>query len=85
MPALHRSLIKSLPVFSAMNDAELDDVIGSATALRIPKGSAVFEQGEVAKAFYVLLNGRLIAIGRIDCGAALLPCAQSSASALRQV
>jgi CRP/FNR family transcriptional regulator, nitrogen oxide reductase regulator len=56
MPALHRSLIKSLPVFSAMNDAELDDVIGSATALRIPKGSAVFERGETAKAFYVLLK-----------------------------
>jgi CRP-like cAMP-binding protein len=59
MPALHRSLIQSLPVFSAMDDAELDDVTGRATALRIPKGSAVFEQGETATAFYVLLNGRL--------------------------
>ena len=59
MPALHRSLIQSLPVFSAMDDADLDDVINRATALRIAKGSAVFEQGEVAKAFYVLLNGRL--------------------------
>ena len=54
MPALHRSLIQSLPVFSAMDDAELDDVIGSATALQIPQGSAVFEQGETATAFYVL-------------------------------
>ena len=59
MPALHRSLIQSLPVFTAMDEAELDDVIGRATALRIPKGSAVFEQGETATAFYVLLNGRL--------------------------
>jgi CRP-like cAMP-binding protein len=59
MPVLDRSLIQSLPVFSAMDDAELDDVTGRATALRIPKGSAVFEQGETAKAFYVLLNGRL--------------------------
>jgi CRP-like cAMP-binding protein len=59
MPALHRSLIQSLPVFGAMDDAELEDVIGRATALRIPKGSAVFEQGETAKSFYVLLNGRL--------------------------
>ena len=42
-----------------MDDAELDDVIGPATALRIPKGSAVFEQGEIARSFYVLLNGRL--------------------------
>jgi CRP-like cAMP-binding protein len=59
MPALHRSLIKSLPVFGAMDHAELDDVISSATALRIPRGSAVFKQGATAKAFYVLLNGRL--------------------------
>ena len=59
MPPLDRSLIQSLPVFSAMDDVELDDVISRATALRIPKGAAVFEQGETAKAFYVLLNGRL--------------------------
>jgi CRP-like cAMP-binding protein len=59
MPALHRSLIQSLPVFSAMDAVELDDVISQATALRIPKGAAVFEQGETARAFYVLLNGRL--------------------------
>jgi CRP/FNR family transcriptional regulator, nitrogen oxide reductase regulator len=59
MPALHRSLIQSLPVFSAMDDAELDDVINRATTLRTPKGCAVFAQGEAAKAFYVLLNGRL--------------------------
>jgi len=59
MPALHRSLAQSLPAFSAMDDAELDDVMGRATALRIPKGSAVFEQGETATAFYVLLNGGL--------------------------
>ena len=59
MPALHRSLIQSLPIFAAMDDVELDDVVGRATALRIPKGSAVFEQGEIARSFYVLLNGRL--------------------------
>lgn len=59
MPALHRSLIQSLPLFAAMDAAELDEVIAQASALRIPKGTAVFEQGEAAKNFYVLLNGRL--------------------------
>ena len=59
MPVLHRSLIQSLPVFSAMDAAELDEVIARATALRIPKGTAVFEQGEAATTFYVLLSGRL--------------------------
>src|SRR5512145_701417 len=59
MPNLDRSLIQALPVFSAMGDAELDDVIAHATARRIPKGIAVFRQGEIARAFFVLLHGRL--------------------------
>lgn len=59
MPVLHRSLIQSLPLFSAMDAAELDEVVAHATALRIPKGTAVFKQGDAATTFYVLLNGRL--------------------------
>jgi CRP-like cAMP-binding protein len=59
MPALHRSLIQSFPLFSGMSDSELDDIIAHAKALRIPKGTAVFEQGQEASAFYVLIQGRL--------------------------
>jgi CRP/FNR family transcriptional regulator, nitrogen oxide reductase regulator len=59
MPVLHRSLIQSLPLFRALDAAELDEVIAHATALRIPKGTAVFKQGDAATTFYVLLNGRL--------------------------
>jgi len=59
MPNLDRSLIQALPVFSAMGEAELDDVIGLAKAQRIPKGDAVFRQGEPAQAFFLLLHGRL--------------------------
>lgn len=59
MPSLDRSVIQPLSVFSAMSDAELDDVIAHAKAQRIPKGTAVFQQGEFAKAFFVLLHGRL--------------------------
>ena len=40
-----------------MGKAELDDVI--ARAIRVPKGAAVFDQGQTANAFYVLLHGRL--------------------------
>jgi CRP-like cAMP-binding protein len=68
MPALHRSLIQSLPLFSAMDAAELDEVIAQATALRIPKGTAVFEQGEAAKNFFVLLNGRLKVVKTLPAG-----------------
>jgi CRP-like cAMP-binding protein len=42
-----------------MTDMDLDDVMARAKALRIPKGMAVFEQGQQASAFYVLLQGRL--------------------------
>jgi len=59
MTKLDRSLIHALPIFCAMDEAELDDVIAHAKAERIPKGTAVFQQGEEAKAFFVLLHGRL--------------------------
>ena len=59
MPNLDRKLIQALPVFSAMDETELDDVISHAKAHRIPKGAAVFRQGEIATAFFVLLHGRL--------------------------
>ncbi len=59
MPNLDRNLIRALPVFSAMGEVELDDVIGLAKARRIPKGTAVFRQGDVADTFFVLLHGRL--------------------------
>lgn len=59
MPSLDRSLIRALPLFSAMDEAELDDVIARATSHRVPKGTPVFQQGEIAKSFFVLLHGRL--------------------------
>jgi len=59
MAKLDRNLIQALPVFSAMGAAELDDVIAHATAQRIPTGTAVFRQGDIAEAFFVLLHGRL--------------------------
>jgi CRP-like cAMP-binding protein len=62
MPLLDRSLIQTLPAFSGMSDAELDNVIAHAKAQRISKGSAVFQQGEIAKHFFVLLHGRLKAV-----------------------
>jgi CRP-like cAMP-binding protein len=42
-----------------MGAPELDDVLSRATSLRIPMGKAVFEQGQSASSFYVLLHGRL--------------------------
>lgn len=59
MPPLDRSLIQALPVFNAMSEGELDDVIAHAKSQRVSKGVAVFREGEIAKSFFVLLHGRL--------------------------
>ncbi len=59
MAKLDRSLIHGLPIFCAMGDDELDAVMADAKAQHIPKGTAVFQQGEIAKSFFVLLHGRL--------------------------
>jgi len=59
MTKLDRNLIHALPIFGAMDEAELDDVIAHAKAQRIPKGIEIFRQGEAASSFFVLLHGRL--------------------------
>lgn len=56
---IDRSLIKALPIFQKMSDAELDDVLSRASSRRYQQGEAVIEQGAPATAFYVLLHGRL--------------------------
>ncbi len=59
MAKLDRSLIHGLPIFCAMGDDELDAVMADAKAQHIPKGTAVFQQAEIAKSFFVQLHGRL--------------------------
>lgn len=58
-PPLHPSVLRSLPLFGAMDEAELADIAASVASLRIPKGMPVFKQGQPASVFYVLLHGRL--------------------------
>nr|WP_248308125.1 Crp/Fnr family transcriptional regulator [Bosea sp. AS-1] len=59
MVAMDRSVLRSIPLFAAMNDAQLDRMTAQASTRRIPQGEAVFEQGDQAQAFYLLLHGRL--------------------------
>lgn len=56
---LDRSLLKGLALFDGMSDAELDDILAAAASRRYPSGTVVFEQGQAAEHFYVLLHGRL--------------------------
>lgn len=60
MPAnIDRSLVRSIALFERMSDGDLDDVLAMATSRRYPAGTAVFEQGQPADQFFVLLHGRL--------------------------
>ena len=56
---MDRSVLRSIPLFAAMDDGQLDRMTAQASARRIPQGESVFEQGDAAKAFYLLLHGRL--------------------------
>jgi CRP-like cAMP-binding protein len=56
---VHHSVVADAPIFAGMSGADLDALIGLATSRHYSSGSAVFEQGEPAEHFYVLVSGRL--------------------------
>lgn len=56
---LDRTLIRDLALFARLDDAALDDVLSEAGSQRYAAGDVVFEQGEIAERFFVLLHGRL--------------------------
>lgn len=54
-----RSLVRALPLFARMSDTDLDQLLARASTRRVPVGEAVFEQGQKATQFFLLLHGRL--------------------------
>jgi CRP-like cAMP-binding protein len=46
-------------MFTGMRDSDIDEVLALAFSRHHPAGKAVFEQGQLADHFFVLLNGRL--------------------------
>ena len=59
MPPLDRSLISCLPLFEGVANAELDWLLSQARSARYVKETAIFEQGEEAEIFYLLLDGHI--------------------------
>jgi CRP-like cAMP-binding protein len=59
MATIDTSLVAHLPLFSGLTAEELDAILREARSLRIPKNSNVFEQGEDAHSFFVLLHGHV--------------------------
>jgi len=56
---IDRTVVRSLALFERMGDEDLDRLLAHATARRVPQGDAVFEQGQKAASFFLLLHGRL--------------------------
>lgn len=56
---IDRTLVQALPLFESMTPAQLDDILVSAISRRYSAGENVFEQGQTATHFFVLLHGRL--------------------------
>jgi CRP/FNR family transcriptional regulator, nitrogen oxide reductase regulator len=56
---IDRSLVEGFQLFDNMTPEAIDDVIATATSRRYPAGEAIFEQGDAAGNFFVLLHGRL--------------------------
>jgi CRP-like cAMP-binding protein len=66
--AVDRSLVAHLPLFAGLGPADLDVILEGARPVRHPKNSAVFEQGEEAHSFFVLLNGHVRATKTTPAG-----------------
>ncbi|MCC7253587.1 Crp/Fnr family transcriptional regulator [Hyphomicrobium sp.] len=56
---IDRTVVKSLPLFERISDADLDTFLDHASYRRVPAGEQVFKQGQTATSFYLLLSGRL--------------------------
>ena len=56
---IDRTVVRSLALFDRMSDEDLDRLLNHATARRVAQGDAVFEQGQLAASFFLLLHGRL--------------------------
>lgn len=59
MAKLDRSLIAGLPLFQGVPAGDLDIVLQYARSSRAVKDSAIFEQGEEAHSFFLLLDGHI--------------------------
>jgi len=68
MTAVDRSLVEKLPLFAGLDSAALDAVLAEARAARYAKNTAVFEQGQDATSFFVLLHGHLRATKTTPAG-----------------
>src|SRR5690349_24186017 len=68
MAAIDRSLVAGLPLFSGLGAADLDAILAEARSSRYAKNSTVFEQGQEAHSFFLLLHGHVRATKTTPAG-----------------
>ena len=59
MATVDQSLIANLPLFAGFGAEELDVILREARSLRFARNRNIFEQGEDAHSFFVLLHGHV--------------------------
>lgn len=59
MSRLDHSLIAGLPAFEGLARADLEAILSKASALRVARDAAIFDQGGEARSFFILLDGRV--------------------------
>ena len=59
MAKVDRSLVADLPLFAGFSAADLDAILSEARSVRVARNSPVFQQGEEAHSFFVLLHGHV--------------------------
>ena len=59
MAKIDSSLVADLPLFAGLSKADLDAILSEARSVRVAKNTAVFEQGEEAHSFFVMLHGHV--------------------------
>ncbi|NLC36310.1 MAG: Crp/Fnr family transcriptional regulator [Alcaligenaceae bacterium] len=57
--SIPRSLVKDLDLFRAVPEQDLDAVLAIARPMRLVAGDPVFQQGQSAEQFFILLHGHL--------------------------
>ena len=68
MSKIDNSIVANLPLFAGCDAAELDEILREARSIRVPKNTPVFEQGEEAHSFFVLLHGHIRATKTTPAG-----------------
>ena len=59
MAKVDTSLVADLPLFSGFKSEELEEILREARSARHPRNTAIFEQGEDAHSFFLLLHGHV--------------------------